>query len=165
MDPVKFVVIGLPSQQAGMRSVDITTKSGKKITRQITTGGKDLKSWRAEVSDAAKAQAEAVGCLHGALRMRVQFRFPMPKSRPAGLRLLGIGWKTTAPDLDKLVRAIGDSLTTSGLIPDDAVIAETRSSKIEVYEQWTGAVIELTVLPALGEPAPRPPAPDQGSLL
>lgn len=150
MTAVKFVVVGVPSQQAGMRSVEITSKSGQKFNRQITTGGKDLKAWRAEVADAARVMAVEHGCLQGPLRLRVEFRFPMPKSRPAWMRKAGVALKVTAPDLDKLVRAIGDSLTTSGLIPDDAVIADTRSTKIEVFEQWTGAVIEVTQLDSIG---------------
>ena len=39
--------------------------------------------------------------------------------------------KATAPDLDKLCRAIGDALTQSGVLRDDALIAEWVARK-----QW-----------------------------
>ena len=167
MGSVKFTVIGVPSQQAGMRSVPIKTKSGKQFTRQITTGGKNLKSWRAEVSDAAMAEVERVGCMHGPLYVRMEFRFPMPKSRPKWMRDRGIAIKVSAPDTDKLIRAIGDSLTVAGLIPDDAPIADVRATKVEVWEAWTGVVIEIVQLDQLtmfGRPAPAS-IDGQGSLL
>ena len=66
----------------------------------------------------------------------------MPASRPKWMRALGCWWKPTAPDLDKLVRSVGDSLTASGLIKDDARIVALRAMKIEV-DGWTGATISV----------------------
>ena len=70
----------------------------------------------------------------------------MPKSRRAAVRQAGIASKTTAPDLDKLIRSTGDALTTSGLIRDDALICSVHASKLEVVG-WAGAVIRLVPVP------------------
>ena len=69
-------------------------------------------------------------------------RFPMPASRPKRTQRIGIGWKLSAPDLDKLVRSIGDALTESGLIRDDARIGMVLASKVETTD-WSGAEIKL----------------------
>ena len=66
----------------------------------------------------------------------------MPKSRPAAARRRGWAHKTTAPDLDKLLRAVGDSLQAGGLIADDAAIASITATKIETTS-WTGAVVTI----------------------
>ena len=67
----------------------------------------------------------------------------MPKSRPKKVRERGYAPKTTAPDLDKLVRAVCDALQAGGLITSDARIATLTARKREVVG-WTGATITLT---------------------
>jgi len=74
----------------------------------------------------------------------------MPASRPKRIQRIGIGWKVSTPDLDKLVRSIGDALTESGLIRDDARIAMVMASKVEVTD-WAGAQIKLHRLDELTE--------------
>jgi Holliday junction resolvase RusA-like endonuclease len=66
----------------------------------------------------------------------------MPASRPVAMRRAGQGPKTTAPDLDKLVRSVGDALTEGGLIRDDARICAVHATKSEV-QGWSGAVITI----------------------
>jgi Holliday junction resolvase RusA-like endonuclease len=80
--------------------------------------------------------------MDGPLSLDVVFRAPMPASRSKAIRAAGRWWKPTAPDLDKLVRSVGDSLTASGLIKDDARIVALRAMKIEV-DGWTGATISV----------------------
>ena len=171
---LSFVVYGDPASQAGMRSVPIKNKAGKIVsTRQVTTGGKNLKSWRQEVADAARTLAAEHGPYSGPIRLTVTFKFPMPSSRPSRLRLIGVAPKATKPDLDKLVRAVGDSLTAGGLIGDDAKIVVTCSRKIELTGDWYGAAITLSPVADTGMPAwlpttadPQPEVePNQGTLL
>jgi Holliday junction resolvase RusA-like endonuclease len=64
---------------------------------------KNLPSWRAAVIEYAQ-KAYAGPPLDGALELTVTFWFPRPKSAKKGAR-----WKTTAPDLDKLARGVGDA--------------------------------------------------------
>ena len=47
----------------------------------------------------------------------------MPASAKKSERLTGWRPKISAPDLDKLVRSVGDSLKEGGLIKDDARFA------------------------------------------
>jgi Holliday junction resolvase RusA-like endonuclease len=152
MVPVAFAVFGDPSPQAGMRSVPIHTKTGplivngRVITRQITTGGVNLKSWRQEVAAKASEAAAEHGMFTGPVKLDVEFRFSMPASRPQWAKAQGILLKVSKPDKDKLIRAIGDSLTAGGLLKDDALIALTNAAKVEVWESWTGAMIRVTPL-------------------
>ena len=55
---------------------------------------------------------------------------------------LALALGSTAPDLAKLVRSVGDSLTASGLIKADGRIVALRAMKIEVTG-WTGATISV----------------------
>ena len=103
------------------------------------------RNWRSAVAAAAAdalADQLAGRQMDGPLSLDVVFRAPMPASRPKWMRALGCWWKPTAPDLDKLVRSVGDSLTASGLIKDDARIVALRAMKIEV-DGWTGATISV----------------------
>ena len=138
---VQFVVHGVPAPQAGTRQVD--TAKGK---RQISTGGVGLQAWRndcaAEAEKASRAQGErGPSCFDEPVIVQAYFRFPMPKSRPKWMRDEGTWAKQTTPDLDKLCRALGDSLKTGGLIRDDSLIVEWRARKDEVWNQWTGVVV------------------------
>lgn len=134
---VLFDVIGTPKPQGSMKAFMAGGHA-----RQKPSGGLEFAAWRNAVSEAARHQAEIVGKLDGPLRLNVLFRFDMPKSRPKAARELGRAPKTTAPDLDKLVRAIGDALTAAGLIRDDALFVAITAEKIETTG-WTGATIAL----------------------
>ena len=136
MRDVSFEVLGLPSPQGSKRHV------GNGV---MVESSKTLKAWRDSLADAARDVAKDVGLLDGPLRVTVEFRSPMPRSRPAAVRRRGIAPKTTAPDLDKLCRALGDALEIGGLIASDALICEWRAQKWEVVG-WTGAVITITPL-------------------
>ncbi len=128
----EFEVIGLPAAQGSKRHV------GNGVMVEMAKGHKP---WRAAVAAAARDAAPGAP-LTGPLILEVDFRFAMPKSRPSAVRSAGWGPKTTAPDLDKLVRAVGDALIEGGLIHDDALICAVAASKSEVIG-WTGATIRL----------------------
>lgn len=134
----RLVVYGNPVAQSGTRIVD--TARGK---RGITTGGKGLLDWRQTVSSCAQAAALQVGQRDGPVALLVTFRFPMPKSRPKWMRDLGTYPKSTAPDVDKLLRAVCDSLKVGGLIADDALVQQVTIAKVEVWDGWTGALIDV----------------------
>lgn len=136
MTVVEFDVLGVPAPQGSKRHVGhgIMVESSKKLA-----------PWRDSVAAAARNAAIRGGVtrsLTGPLNLDVTFRFPMPKARQAAVRRAGEGPKTTAPDLDKLVRGVGDALQASGLIVDDARIASITARKVEVTA-WTGATIRV----------------------
>ena len=142
MTAIEFFVYGVPQPQAGTRTVP--TAGGN---RQISTGGKDLSSWRQEVATTARVIAvNRREQLVGAVRLVVVFTFVMPASRPAWARRQGWCYRTTTPDLDKLTRAIGDSLKAGGLLRDDALIAVTHVAKIEQVKAPYGARIGVELL-------------------
>jgi crossover junction endodeoxyribonuclease RusA len=50
------------------------------------------------------------------------------------------------PDLDKLIRAVGDSLTTAGIISDDSRIIAIHAQKLYADARGVGAVIRVNTL-------------------
>ena len=139
---IRFTVVGTPVQQGSKRHVG----GGRMI--EAANGHRE---WRhAVATEAAAVAAARPDCpLDGPLCLSVRFAFPMPASRPRRAIRLGRAWKTTAPDLDKLIRSIGDALTESGLIRDDARIGMVMASKVETTDA-AGAEIGLWPLEELG---------------
>jgi Holliday junction resolvase RusA-like endonuclease len=136
---IEFEVLGVPAPQGSKTRMP----NGAMIEGSSTTGRAKHKSWRAAVSAAARdIAADLPGPLDGALVLEVEFRMPMPASRPKRLKVARIGWHTTKPDLSKILRSTEDALTDAGLIRDDARICTATLSKVEVIG-WTGAVIRV----------------------
>ena len=103
--------------------------------------------WRDVVTEAAKvALAGLDGPLAPPYRLDVWFYITRPNSTRAT--------HPVAPkigDLDKLVRAVGDALTKSGLIEDDRFIVNIYADKRWAGADGPGAVIRVSSL--LGEGA------------
>jgi Holliday junction resolvase RusA-like endonuclease len=140
--PAQFTVVGRPAPQGSKAA--FKDKRGNARMKETSVG---LVPWRAAVAAAARtARAEGGHTFTGPLKVTAQFRLPMPKSRPAWMRAQGYGLCEVAPDLDKLMRALGDAMKDGGLIGDDALIAVEHLSKVEVWDAWTGAVIRVQCL-------------------
>jgi Holliday junction resolvase RusA-like endonuclease len=134
---ISFEVHGTPKPQGSMKAFAVGGKA-----RMKASGGTEFAAWRNAVAEAARRQADEHGTLDGPLSLDVVFRFPMPASRPKKVRDRGLVWRTTMPDVDKLVRCLCDGLTASGLIADDARIVQLAAIKCETTS-WSGAHIEL----------------------
>lgn len=134
-----FQVFGLPAPQGSKRHV------GNGVMVETS---KNLKPWREAVITAAREHHEGPA-LDGAISLAVEFVMPRPKSARKYA-----SWQTTAPDLDKLVRATLDALKIAGMIADDARIARLAAQKklASLSDPWTGAHISLLVM-ANGERA------------
>jgi Holliday junction resolvase RusA-like endonuclease len=97
-------------------------------------------------ADAQEAMAGAVP-LHGAVKVEVLFTFPRLKShfrtgkRAAELRDDAPLQHDKKPDLDKLVRALGDAITGI-VVRDDSQIAVLQARK--VYGEAPGARVLVT---------------------
>lgn len=142
-EPIRFEVLGLPAPQGDKSAVIIGGKP-RLIEGKRGSGRDRHKTWRTVVADAARDIADDLDePLDGPLGLSVEFRFPMPASRRKADRVAGWALKTTAPDLDKLIRALGDSLEAGGLIVSDARFCAIEARKVEVTG-WTGAVVEIT---------------------
>lgn len=94
----------------------------------VTDSNRSLKSWQQLVMDATAQAILALPpterrLLQDGVRLTVVFYLPRPKSAPKRITA-----HTTAPDLDKLVRALGDALT--GVVyRDDAQIVDLVALK------------------------------------
>jgi crossover junction endodeoxyribonuclease RusA len=144
-DPrIAFTVIGLPVPQGSKKVVP--TRAGP---RAIESNEKKIRPWRATLSAAA---AEAMGgrtLLTGPVQLKVEFVFPRPKGhfgtgRNAGsVKHSAPTYVSTKPDLDKLVRAIGDALS-GVVVRDDSQIAHVNVWK--VYGEPAQATISVMSL-------------------
>lgn len=112
-----FVVPGEPVGQGSMKHIG----GG----RMIASNDKKLRVWRSAVVDAVHSHFLALGekpFYDQALKLEVRFCVERPKT-------VKREFPTTPYDLDKFVRAVGDSLTMSGLISDDAIITDILAIK------------------------------------
>ena len=138
-------VPGIPVPQGSMRLV----QGGR---RMIHSNHEKLRQWRVQVGHAAMAEmghARVRGepwPAPGPVGLAVTFNF----QRPAGhhinrkltnpLRAVAPREHYVKPDLDKLVRAIGDALTDAGVILDDSQITVLHAVK-----RWTTEAPYATV--------------------
>jgi crossover junction endodeoxyribonuclease RusA len=74
------------------------------------------------------------------VELSVIFYLPRPKTTTREL-------PAVVPDLDKLVRAVGDSLTTAGIVSDDSRIVTIHAQKLYADDRGSGAVIRVNTLP------------------
>lgn len=134
---ISFDVLGVPMPQGSKRAF---VANGRAMMKE--TGGNKHAQWRNAVADKAREARDEHGAIVGPVRAVVEFRFPMPKSRPKATRLLGTAPKLTAPDIDKLLRAVFDGLQAGALIPDDSLVVSVVATKVEVTD-WFGAHVWL----------------------
>ena len=116
-DSVSFTVRGLPVPQGSTRAFVV---GGKPI---ITSTAKGLSSWRRLVADVAQGYAPEAPW-EGPVGVDLHFGIPKPKSAPKRKRV----WPDKRPDLDKLSRAVLDSLTYV-IFADDSQVIELTASK------------------------------------
>lgn len=139
-----FEVVGTPAPQGSKTRMP----NGAMLDGRSKGAREGHANWRSAVAEAARtARTRLPGTepIGGALSLIVTFRFPMPKSRSKATRAEGRCHKTSAPDLDKLIRSTGDALKEGGLIVDDALFVGVVASKHEVVG-WTGAQITVEQL-------------------
>ena len=112
----------------------------------LVEANKNLPVWRAFVQD--KLEEANAGCepMLGAVSLTAIFFMPKPKTVT---RLL----PSVKPDLDKLIRAIGDAATKSGVIQDDSQICEIVAHKVYEAEGLPRGVL-ITLHKFLGESLP-----------
>ena len=107
---------------------------------------RNLKPWRAHAITQLRAAWAGEPILHG-VHVTARFVFARPKSHYRTgrnshlLRDDAPAFKTSAPDLDKLQRALGDALTQAGVLRDDALIAQWTAVKL----YGPTPLVELTI--------------------
>lgn len=137
-----FRVYGIPAPQ-GSKIPGVSSKTGKMFVREQS--GKTLDKWRQDVKEAALVargvpdpnrhpgelakegayDQTPIPTFTGAVRLLVNFFQKRPASVPVRKRKHPI----VAPDLDKMVRGVGDALKAAGVYKDDAQICEIRATK------------------------------------
>ena len=115
----------------------------------LVESNKRLPAWRETlVNDIMKA-AEGRTFTNGII-IQLVFRFPRIKAHynsKGTLKQKAPVYKTTKPDLDKLCRAVLDSVTLAGVIRDDALCHTIEAQKLYCndgdHPGVTGTIIDL----------------------
>lgn len=124
---LSFTVPGIPIPQGSKNVFN---------GRLVEVNGRKLRIWRKTIAVVASAAHKNQAPLDEPLHLIVEFRFSRPKSH-FGTGKNSLLLKQNAPmlyknrpDLDKLVRAVGDALTQAGVIRDDSRITRITASKV-----------------------------------
>lgn len=112
-DDVTFRVEGIPVPQGSKKGFVV----GKRAVL-VDDNKNSLKPWRAEIAKAADLGVR----FEGAVAVSAVFYLPRPKSVKRDL-------PTVVPDLDKLMRALGDGMKDGGLLRDDSIICDENIKK------------------------------------
>lgn len=131
MRTIYVEVAGRP-QQRGSKQAFAGKNGGRPL---MVDANKKSKPWMAAVAQAAAESINGQDLLFGPLRLTAKFKFKRPQShfakRKGGpvLKPDAPEHVTSTPDLDKLLRAIGDAMT--GVVyGDDKQIAMVSAWKI-----------------------------------
>lgn len=153
-----FTVWGVAQPKGNMRAINIP---GMKFPI-VTETNRSVKSWSQLVAEGANRALGQLppgerGLLLGPVRLTIGFYLPCPKKfqtkRRRGVPVAHL----TAPDLDKLARGIGDSLTQV-VYRDDAQVVEAVIGKfyagvdelphVTIRVEATAGVQPIVVAPA-----------------
>ena len=108
--------------------------------RIVQVNSKKHKAWRNAITQTALATLPADWePIDEPCELIVNFYMPKPASATRSL-------PTVSPDLDKLIRAVGDSLTDSGVVLDDSRIVRISARKLYAIGIEPGATIEVKTL-------------------
>lgn len=113
VEVASFEVVGKPVPQ-GSKTVFMV--GGRPVLADANSAA--LKPWRKAVAAAARA-AKPAAQVEGPVEMWLTFTFERPKT-------VKRVWPAVKPDIDKLVRAVLDGITDSGLWKDDAQVVVIR---------------------------------------
>ena len=128
---IQAFVPGTPQPQGSKNAY----KRGSRCV--IVETNKQLPKWRKLVTERLEAANSLCEPLQGAVSLTVTFLMPQAKSNKKGLPY-------QKPDLDKLIRAIGDSATDAGCLLDDSQICQITANKVwAISENNAGVVITL----------------------
>lgn len=145
---IEFRVYGTPVPQGSKKIV--------RGSRLIDDSPAALRRWRDTVTRYAAEQALPAldGPLDGPVRLTLTFYVARPKRHYRSGRFADMlrpdapMYCSVKPDLDKLVRAVGDGLTDAGVWHDDAQVAALSTSKRYALDGRTeGVVVRVAPLP------------------
>ena len=144
---LSFFVEGTPRPQGSMKAIT-SASTGKPFVKQSAP----LIEWRNMIITAARQTMGMTECaewepyLSGPVRLSCTFVFARPKSHTKKRIVEDRGVKDNGPDLDKLVRAVGDALTLAGVWHDDRQVATITAEKVYLGEVTRWAFLRPGVL-------------------
>jgi Holliday junction resolvase RusA-like endonuclease len=108
--------------------------------RIVQVNSSKHKAWRkAIVQEAIATLPDDWQPIDEPCELIVNFYLPKPKTVDRQL-------PSVSPDLDKLIRAVGDSLTDSGVVTDDSRIVRISARKLYAEGIESGATISVKTL-------------------
>jgi Holliday junction resolvase RusA-like endonuclease len=108
--------------------------------RIVQVNSSKHKAWRkAIVQEAIASLPDDWQPIDEPCELIVNFYLPKPKTVDRQL-------PSVSPDLDKLIRAVGDSLTDSGVVTDDSRIVRISARKLYAEGIEPGASIQVKTL-------------------
>jgi Holliday junction resolvase RusA-like endonuclease len=115
------IVYGLPVPQG---SKSATVRGGRAV---MFEDNKSTHRWRRLIVRTVAADIDVAPRFFGPVTIAVTFTFPRPRSAPRR-----VVWPATrsSGDLDKLLRALFDALTTAGVWEDDARVVGVTARKV-----------------------------------
>jgi len=121
---LSFEAPGQPVPQGSVRGF---VAGGRAI---ITSDNSKLRPWRDTVTwaarDVLRGHSERASFpITGPVQLVLSFWMHRPKNRPKTVDVLPL----VPPDLDKLIRAVGDSLVNAGVIRDDSQVVSITTTK------------------------------------
>jgi Holliday junction resolvase RusA-like endonuclease len=141
-----FRVSGNPTSQGSKRGF-VNPKTKRVVV--VEQMGAELKTWRQDVIAAARAIRTAAEPLDVALSLKVVFYLKRPQAHYGahGVKPNAPRFSKSAPDLDKLLRALLDAITISGLWQDDGRVAKIAAAK--AYSDEPGAEVWIAPIPGV----------------
>jgi Holliday junction resolvase RusA-like endonuclease len=131
MAEVSFSVTGNPASQGSHAIMH---------GRIVQVNSSKHKAWRkAIVQEAIATLPDDWQPIDEPCELVVNFYLPKPKTIDRQL-------PSVSPDLDKLIRAVGDSLTDSGVVTDDSRIVRISARKLYAEGIEPGATISVKTL-------------------
>ena len=129
MTGLAFTAIGQPAPQ-GSHTAVVNPRTGR---AQVLEGRDRAQrarhaDWRSTVAQeawVAMTRARRTTPFLGPVSVHLTFRLHRPTSANAAWR-----WQWKRPDIDKLTRAVLDSLTVAGVVADDGQVAELVVRKL-----------------------------------
>lgn len=139
---ISFVVDGIPAPKGSMKAF---VRGNRAV---ITADNKKTAPWAKLVTDTTKRFAPIVP-FDCPCEVSLSFRLPrlVAHTGKRGLKPSAPVWQSTKPDIDKLARAVLDSLTKAGFWVDDSRVAALNCSK--VYGDTPGVTILVLPIAAM----------------
>lgn len=137
MTAVSFFVPGIAAPQGSKK---IVHRRGFPYLVDDNDGAKQ--AWRDAVVTVAGRYARRSG-FDCAVRVDLEFVFPMPKSRRAVVRRTGEAPMAVKPDIDKLARNVLDGLKDAGVVVEDSRVQHLDARKVESSMRAAGVHVRV----------------------